>query len=153
MQTSNKGIDLITKFEGLKLAAYYCPSKKITIGYGHTGLVDGVMPYIGMSISKDKAIELLKSDLIRYENDINKMLKITVKQCQFDALVSLAFNIGINAFKESTVLSVVNKKMPSGEVVRAFLMWNKININGKMQVSTGLSNRRKEESQLYCSNY
>lgn len=90
MKTSDLGIQLICRFEGLKTDAYKDAVGIPTIGYGHT---KGVQ--MGMKITKEQAIEFLKEDLVKAENAVNKYnSKYNFSQNQFDALVSFAFNIG-----------------------------------------------------------
>lgn len=91
MKTSDNGINLIKEFEGCKLTAYKCPAGVLTIGYGHTG--SDVKA--GMKITKERATELLKKDLEKFEKHVMKYdSKYHFNQNQFDALVSFAFNIG-----------------------------------------------------------
>ena len=65
MHTSERGIEMIVAFEGIELTAYRCPAGIWTIGVGHTGSVDGEAIYAGMSITREKALDILQSDLIR----------------------------------------------------------------------------------------
>ena len=103
MQTSQNGIDLIKQFEGLRLEAYQCAAGVWTIGWGHT---NGVKK--GDKITLAQAEDFLRSDLEKFENAINNLVKTELNQNQFDALVSFVFNIGINAFKQSTMLKFIN---------------------------------------------
>lgn len=139
MQSSVNCINLIKRYEGLRLTAYKCPSGVWTIGYGHT---KGVKK--GMKISPNKALTLLKEDLVVYENAVNKYVKVPLKQNQFDALVSFTFNCGVGAFRTSTLLKKLNKKDYNG-ASNEFSRWNKS--NGK--VLKGLVRRRKEEKVLF----
>lgn len=139
MKTSKNGIELIKKYEGCRLTAYKCPSNVWTIGYGHT---KGVKK--GMKITKAQAESYLKSDLITYEDTVNKYVKVSINQNQFDALVSFSFNCGMGALKTSALLKKLNKKDYSG-AANEFLRWNKS--NGK--VLNGLTKRRKAERNLF----
>lgn len=141
METSNKGIELIQKFEGLRLIAYKCPAGVWTIGYGHT---EGVQP--NMKIDKAQATQFLKEDLKSSEKYVNQYVKVAINQNQFDALVSFTFNCGCGALKSSTLL----KKLNNGDYAGAaneFLRWNKA--NGK--VLNGLVKRRKAEKELFLT--
>ena len=146
MKTSEKGINLITSHEGLKLSAYKCPAGVWTIGYGHT---KGVKP--GDKITWEKAIELLKEDLIEAENTVNKHLS-GLNQNQFDTLVSFVFNVGSGNFQSSTLLKRA-KINPNDETIAGeFAKYNKAkNKDGVLKVLPGLTKRRKEESELYFS--
>lgn len=139
MRTSQNGINLIKHFEGCKLSAYKCPSGVWTIGYGHT---KGIKQ--GMKISQKQADNYLKDDLKTFEHCINKYVKVTINQNQFDALVSFTFNCGGGALKSSTLLKKLNKKDYSG-AANELLRWNKS--NGK--VLAGLTRRREAEKALF----
>lgn len=89
MVTSDKGIDLITSFEGLVLSAYYDVARVPTIGYGHTSGVN-----IGDTCTKEQAYLWLKEDLKSSESKVSKYSGYNWNQNEFDALVSFAFNIG-----------------------------------------------------------
>lgn len=116
MKISEKGIEFIIKEEGEVLTAYICPAGVWTIGVGHTG--KDVNP--GMKISKEQSRELLKSDLVRFENSVNRSVKVNLAQNKFDALVSFAFNVGTGAFETSTLLKKINVSAPIGEIEEQF---------------------------------
>lgn len=140
MKTSDKGINLIKQFEGLRLKAYKCPAGIWTIGYGHTG---GIVK--GIEITEKLANDFLLNDLVFFENIVNKYVKVQITQNQFDALVSFVFNIGPNAFKESTLLKYVNMQAFS-QVPEQFMRWVK---GGKGEIIQGLVNRRQKEVMLW----
>lgn len=146
MKVSDKGIKLLHQFEGCKLTAYLCPAKVWTIGYGNTFYLDGKPVQEGDTISQDEAEDLFKNILVNFENCVLKGLgKTKVNQNQFDALVSLAYNIGCGNFRKSSVLRFVSLNPNDPAIETAFLMWNKA--GGK--VSRGLQRRREAESELY----
>lgn len=140
MKISKNGLDVIKKYESLKLKAYLCPANILTIGYGHTG--KDVTP--NMSITESKADSLLESDVVFAENAVNKHVTVDITQNQFDALVCFVFNVGADAFKNSTLLKLLNQKLYK-EASEQFIRWNKS--SGK--VLNGLTKRRKEESELF----
>ena len=145
--TSSLGLNLIKKYEGLRLSAYLCPASVVTIGYGTTKYSNGKKVLLGEKLSGEKeATQLLLSTLEPYEAAVNKHLP-NLNQCQFDALVSFAYNLGTGALIKSTLLkkAKVNPNDPS--IVDEFLKWNKA--AGK--VLNGLTNRRREEANLYFS--
>ena len=116
-QVSALGLELIKHYEGCSLKAYVCPSETVTIGYGHTKTAK-----LGQTITKEKAEQLLREDLAWAEKSVGLLVKIKLEQYQFDALVSFVFNVGANAFKNSTLLRCVN----AGEdhnVALQFLRW------------------------------
>lgn len=142
MTTSNNGVAFIKQYEGLVLEAYKAVSSENywTIGYGHYG----ADVFQGMTITEDKALELLKYDLKHFEEGVNECVTITIGQNQFDALVSFAYNCGVNALKTSYLLSMIN----AGnfyEACKEWLLWNKS--GGK--VLLGLTNRRKAEIDMF----
>lgn len=140
---SEAGLKIVKEFEGLELKAYYCPAGILTIGYGSTG------PHVklGMVITEAEAEELLREDLDRFENAVNEMCPLAT-QPQFDAMVSLAFNIGIANFRRSTVLRA-HKAGDHMTAANAFAMWNKAKVKGVLQPLTGLTRRRAAEANLY----
>lgn len=141
MKISDKGIEFLIKEEGEVLTAYKCQAGVWTIGVGHTG--DEVMP--GLKITKEKSRELLKIDLKRFEDVVNKSVKYPIEQYQFDALVSLAFNIGVNAFANSTVVKRINAGADMKDVEEAWKMWRM----GGGKILPVLVARRGREINLY----
>lgn len=144
MKMSSAGLDLVKSFEGLYTKAYRCPAGVWTIGYGHTGKVDGKSIYSGMKITKAKATKLLASDMHVFEKGVEKLVKRKINQHQFDALVSFAFNVGLGNLQKSTLLKYVNQGKFT-EAAGQFLLWNKA--NGK--VLSGLTRRRTAEKKLF----
>lgn len=141
MKISQRGIDLVKKFEGFSATAYKCPAGVWTIGYGST---DGVKQ--GDTIAKADAEKRLISELGYFERVIEKHVKAQLTQCQFDALVSFVYNVGEKAFVRSTML----KKLNSGDYISAtsqFKRWDKA--GGK--VLQGLVRRRRAEADLFDS--
>lgn len=99
MKTGEKGLELIKHFEGLRLWAYQCSAHVWTIGYGHTA---GVRP--GDEISTEQADDFLQQDIAGSERSVGRYVTVPLKQCQFDALVSFAFNLGSGNLRTSTLL-------------------------------------------------
>jgi lysozyme len=146
MKVSSKGLELIKEFEGFSNVAYLCSAKKATIGYGNTFWEDGTPVKIGDQVSKERAETLLKHVVDNFSVAVEVDIKIEVTQNQFDAMVSLAYNIGLGAFKNSTLLRQLNR----GNFVGAsqeFLRWDKS--NGKPL--HGLTRRREREKLLFDS--
>ena len=141
MKVSAKGIALIKQFEGCRLTAYRDTGNVLTVGWGHTG--PDVKP--GMTISQFEADLLLASDL--EDHNISPLLgDAETSQNQFDAMSSLAFNIGLDRFANSTVLR--RHKLGHHHVAaNAFLLW--VYDNGR--IVKGLENRRVAERKLYLS--
>lgn len=142
---SQKGIDLIHSFEQCKLEAYPDPGSRDgtpwTIGWGSTG------PDIkrGTIWTQVQADERFAQDIASFAAKVDALIgDAPTTQNQFDAMCSLAYNIGTSGFAKSTVL----RKHKAGDypgAARAFLLWNKN--DGK--VMRGLTRRRLAESDLY----
>ena len=147
MKLSDTGINLITKFEGLKLEAYVCPAGVATIGYGTTRYPDKSKVRIGDKLpSKEKAIELFKVNLKEYEDSVSGLLyNVLINQNQYDALVSFVYNLGTGAFAGSTLLRKIKLNPNDLTIKDEFNKW--VNVSGKP--SNGLIRRRKEEAALY----
>ena len=137
MKTSDLGIQLICRFEGLKTDAYKDAVGVPTIGYGHT---KGVQ--MGMKITKEQAIEFLKEDLVKAEKAVNKYNdKYNFSQNQFDALVSFAFNIGSIDQLTAKGTRTIEK------IAECIPKYNKAG-GKKLQ---GLVNRRQAELEMFKS--
>ena len=143
-KTATRGIELIKEFEGCRLTAYKCPAGVLTIGYGHTGTVDGKAVASGMTITAAKATELLRADLAKFEAAVNSYVTAPITQNMFDALVSFTYNCGAGALKSSTLLKKLNARDYDGAAAE-FPKWNKV--GGK--VLNGLVRRRAREQQLF----
>ena len=137
MRKINKsGLNLIKKYEGCKLTSYICPAGVLTIGYGHTG--KDVKP--NQTISKKKAINLLKKDLARFERHVQSYNYIYEwTDNEFSALVSFAFNIG-----NIDQLTAYGTRTRS-QIRTAMLKY--VKANGK--TLQGLVKRRKAELKLF----
>lgn len=145
MKMSSKGLDLVKSFEGLYTKAYLCPAGVWTIGYGHTGKVDGKPISSGMVITAAKATKLLADDMNVFEKGVERAVKVKLNQNQFDALVSFSFNCGLGALNQSTLLKLLNKNKYE-DASKEFLKWNK----GGGRVLAGLTRRREAEKKLFC---
>ena len=148
MKISSKGLELIKEFEGLSLKPYLDVVNIPTIGWGNTFYEDGTKVTLkDQPVTKERANELLEVIANRdFADKIFPSIKVKVTQNQFDAMVSLAYNIGAGSFLKSTLL----KKVNAGDFIGAsneFLRWNKA--GGKELL--GLTKRREREKQLFLS--
>jgi lysozyme len=144
MQASDTAIQLIRRFEGFRAAPYLCPSGVPTIGYGHTaGVTMAAKP-----ITEEQATVLLAADLARFERAVEEAIRIPLEQHEFDALVSFVFNIGVSAFRTSTLVRYLNGGDRSAAAVE-FERWNKGRVRGTLIPLTGLSLRRTAERRLF----
>ncbi|MGJ0302440.1 lysozyme [Aliarcobacter cryaerophilus] len=148
MKISAMGLELIKEFEGFSANAYLCPAKIPTIGYGNTFYANGTKVKLGEQISKTDALELLEKVVNKdFADKIFPLIKVKVSQNEFDAMVSLAYNIGVGNFSKSTLLKKVNANDFDGASFE-FLKWNKS--GGKELL--GLTRRRKREHDLFKIN-
>lgn len=141
-RVSDALIGVLKGFEGVRLTAYPDPATNgdpWTIGVGHTG------PDVrkGLTITATRADELLRADLAKFETGVEALAPKTT-QGQFDALVSLAFNIGLGNLGSSTLIKLHNAGDYAG-AAEQFGRWNKA--AGK--VMAGLTRRRAAEAQIY----
>lgn len=143
MKTSKEGVELIKKFEGSRRTMYKDVVGLPTIGVGHL-ITEKDKHLLTQMLSEEEIDDLLRKDLERFEYAVNS-ISIKLKQNEFDALVSLAFNIGTSAFVSSTLAKKLRTKHLREEVAAEFLCWNKA---GGKEVA-GLTRRRKAERELF----
>lgn len=154
MIASPNAYSLIKQFEGLRLNAYLCAAGRLTIGWGHC---KGVK--LGDTINEAQAVTFLREDIANFESQLLKALNadaIEIKQCEFDALICFAFNLGSTNLVNSTLWH----KLKAGDTAGAskqFTSWiyakRTIKINGKNYTINeplrGLCARRLSESSLF----
>ena len=146
MKINAAGLDLIKRWEGLRLTAYQDSVGVWTIGYGHTAEAGPPAPKAGMKITEKEAADILARDLGQYERAVTKAVSIMPSANQFAAMVSLCYNIGPTNFAKSSVVRLLNVGQPR-EAADAFLLWNKA--GGK--VLKGLTARREDEKKLFLT--
>lgn len=146
MEMSNNGLTLLKNFEGCELIAYQDSVGVWTIGYGWTQPVNGKPVGKGMTITQEAADNLLRSGVVQYEKGVTGLVKVTVNQNQFDALVDFAYNLGVKSLEGSTLLKKLNAADSQG-AADEFPKWNKA--GGK--VLNGLVKRRAAERSLFLS--
>ena len=144
MKTSQSGISLIKGFEGKRLNAYYDGVGVWTIGFGTIKYPNGVRVKKGDTCTEAQAESYLKNDLVKFENAINRLVKVPLNQNQFDALSSFTYNLGETNLSSSTLLKKLNAKDYAGTADQ-FPRWNKA--GGK--VMNGLTRRREAERILF----
>ena len=138
---SPAALHLIKHYEGLKLEAYQDSVGVWTIGWGHTKTAK-----CGMVVTKSQAEQLLLDDIAEHARGVAGALKVKVKQHQFDALVSFAFNLGVGALKGSTMLKLINDGNESA-AANQFDRW--VYAGGKKL--GGLVKRRTSERILFVT--
>jgi lysozyme len=135
------GLDLIKRYEDFRPKPYDDGTGTITIGYGHTRTK--IMP---ASITEEGATELLVEDLDYFEGIVQREVRVPVNRNQYAALVSLVFNIGEGAFRNSTLL----KKLNNGNYQAAANEFEKWTKAGQQELK-GLVRRREAEKQLFIT--
>lgn len=140
MKLSAAGLDEIARREGFS-AYRYQDADGFSIGFGHY-----ILPgdFFHEPLSRDEGLRLLKSDAAIAERAVQAYVRVAISQSQFDALVSLTYNIGTNAFKKSTLLKLLNAGDVSGALAQ-FAVWNK----SQGAVLPVLVARRADEAQQF----
>lgn len=153
MKISEKGIKLIQSFESCKLTAYKDVKGIPTIGWGNTYYENGKPVKMGEKITQERANSLFKVILERFEKDVTSLVKSSINQNQFDALVSFAYNVGSDidsdsiaeGLGDSTLLKKVNTNPNDPNIRTEMLKW----INKGSSFEKGLRRRREAEANLY----
>lgn len=143
---SQSGAEFIARWEGFEPEAYRDIAGVWTIGYGHTGPDVGA----GMRVTRAQALALLKQDATKAVRAVNSLVRAPLKQNQFDALVSLVYNIGENNFATSTTLRELNAGNYA-KAAEAIELFNKATIGGRLQYVQGLANRRAAEKEKFLA--
>jgi lysozyme len=148
MIPSKKAYELIIRWEGFRAKPYLCSAGVWTIGYGTTYYENGKrVTKNDPAISEARAMQILcyivEKDKVA---GLNRYLNRPVRQHQFDALTSFVYNVGLEAFRTSTMLRLINK----GDMLEAAHQFDRwVFADGKK--SKGLMNRRKSEKLLFLS--
>jgi lysozyme len=139
---SNNGLNFLKSLEGYKNKAYKDIRGLWTIGVGH--LIDMINEknLLSKTLTDSEVNKLLDKDLDRFEKAVDDTITVPLNQHQKDALVSFAFNVGINAFKNSTLAKVINAHGSPDQIIRAFSMYRTPAI---------LANRRAKEARLFLT--
>jgi len=145
-KTNTAGVEIIKHFEGLRTTAYLDPVGILTIGYGHTSAAGPPTVYPGMTITAAEAEAILRRDLNLFEQGVDEVLTIATNEDQFSAMVSFSFNVGLGAFRDSTLLRKHNSADFAGAAAE-FRRW----VYADGQVLPGLVRRREAERALYLS--
>ncbi len=146
MTISDKGLELIKKYEGFRSKVYKDAVGLPTIGFG-TLIDTKEEQYLKTKIiTEAEATQLLKYDVAKFEKAINDLVNVTLNQNQYDSLCTFTYNVGIGNFKSSTLLKLINQSKFK-EAAEQFVRWNKA--GGKELV--GLTKRRLSEKELFLS--
>lgn len=151
MKVSENAIKLIKEFEGFSSKLYRCPAGKLTIGYGHVVFGDAEIFKYKSGISEFEASQLIKQDCLRFEEFINTKLKVDY-QSEFDALVSLLYNIGIERFKRSRAYTLLKARDFGAAVFQMFDAKEGF-VKCDDKILKGLVARRQAEYELWFKDY
>jgi lysozyme len=154
MQISDAGLDLIKREEKFMPRRYYCEAGRPTIGYGHV-ILPTEQHYNTATLTEPQAAALLRQDIgLKYGRHVSNSVRRVPTQHQYDAMVSLCFNIGTGGFSKSSVLRLFNAGQNNPATIRlAFGAWNKVTVPNTLQLreSKGLTLRRAREAALYLA--
>lgn len=143
MKISQEGIDLIKRFEGFRSKPYKCPAGVWTIGYGTTRGVTETTK----EITEAEGERMLREAVAADERRLAELLPTTLMQNQYDAICSFVYNVGVAAFRHSTLFRLVCTFPNDGKRIKAeFGRW--VHAGGKRL--DGLVARRAAEAELYC---
>tara|TARA_R110000850_G_scaffold78676_1_gene170026 strand:- start:887 stop:1366 length:480 start_codon:yes stop_codon:yes gene_type:complete len=139
------GIEFIKKHEGYRSKAYKDSAEIWTIGYGSIRLNGRAVKHDDV-VTEAQAMNQMILDLETFEHAVNEHVTVYLSQRQYSALVSFTYNVGHNAFRNSTLLKKLNQSDYSA-VASELMKW----VNAGGHVVQGLVNRRKDESDLFLS--
>lgn len=141
-------VELIQKYEGLRLQAYLCPAGVPTIGYGLTKYADGSSVKLGDEITENQAVAYLLEEIEVLVKWLQKAIQAPLSNNEFCALISFVYNIGFGAFYISTMRKYINDpRIPRWKAGDEFDRW----IYAKGKILPGLAKRRMDEKQLFLS--
>jgi lysozyme len=143
LTASRAAFDLIASFEGFRTRAVQAPDGQWTLGFGHTATARE-----GLSVTRTEAEDLLRWDLLPIEDTLRQVALTPLSQNQFDALVSFAFNIGLENFKGCDVLKYLNQGQPIAAAL-SLHAWRRAPVNGRILTIDALVRRRAAESALF----
>jgi lysozyme len=146
---SKVAINLIKEFEGFKDYAYIDTDGTPVIGYG-LSRIGGIPVQIGDRISPTQADAALNTHLREIHRELDKAIKVDLSDRQLSAVTSLAYNVGVDSVKSSTLVEKINAEDYIG-AADEFLRWDKANMQGALVQMAGLTRRRTAERQLFLS--
>ena len=143
MRTSKAGTNFIKGFEQLKLVPYKCSGGWWTIGYGHA-ISKTEKPY--WEVTEEMAEWFLEKDVAKSEGAVDRLIRVSLTQNQFDALVSFTFNLGGGALQRSTLRQKLNRG-EYDEIPDEFMKW----VRAGGFVLKGLVRRRTAEGRIFMT--
>ena len=147
MKASEKCLKMLAHHEGVRQKPYKCPAGLWTVGVGHL-IGDGksLPDSWNRTFSLEEVYAILAKDVERFERGVERYITIPLKQGEFDAIISFAFNLGLGTLQKSTLRQKLNRGDKEG-AIESLLKYNKA--GGK--ILKGLDNRRKDEAALFLS--
>jgi lysozyme len=149
MKASEQCLKLLAHHEGVRRKPYRCPAGLWTVGVGHL-IGDGrsLPDSWNRTFSLEEVYAILAQDVVRFERGVSRLITLPLKQYEFDAILSFAFNLGLGTLQKSTLRQKLNRGDKEG-AIESLLKYNKA--GGK--VLKGLDNRRKDEAALFMGKY
>lgn len=142
---TNRCIELVKKFEGFSPKIYLCPAGYLTVGYGHVVIPSEREKFEGRIITEQEAEKMLIEDLLKTEICVMKLLNyMLLHPYCYDALISFTFNVGIYAFRASTL----RRKILSNQLNEAVEQFGRWVYAGGRKLN-GLIRRRQAEKELF----
>jgi lysozyme len=126
MEISEAGVAVLREREGCELTAYYDTADPpvLTLGVGHTAAAGEPIPYEGQTITQEEADDIFDEDLDIYEAAVRNAVTAPMAQNEYDAFVSICFNIGQSGFATSTFVQRFNDGASKSEVAEAISWWD-----------------------------
>ena len=124
MKTSQDGLKQLADREGMRTKAYRDTRGIWTIGIGHTSAAGPPDVHEGLELSEQEVLDLFARDIKQYEDAVNRAIKIPLKQNQFDALVSICYNIGVGGFTKSSMVRDINAGADGDTIDADIMKWN-----------------------------
>ena len=124
MKTSQDGLKQLADREGMRTKAYRDTRGIWTIGIGHTSAAGPPDVHEGLELSEQEVLDLFAKDIKQYEDAVNRAIKIPLKQNQFDALVSICYNIGVGGFTKSSMVRDINAGADGDTIDADIMKWN-----------------------------
>jgi len=145
MKASKKCLEMLAHHEGVRQKPYKCPAGLWTVGVGHL-IGDGksLPDSWNRTFSLEEVYAILAKDVERFERGVSRYITVPLKQCEYDAIISFSFNLGLGVLQRSTLRQALNRGDKEA-AIESLLKYNKA--GGK--ILKGLDNRRKDEAALF----
>ena len=153
MNINQEGLDFIEAMEGgLKTSAYLDSANIPTIGIGCIFMSPTIRVKMGDTITLEQGQQMFQKEIVNVVSCANNSIKSILEQNKFNAIISFIYNVGCYNFQTSTLLKKINVNPNDPTIFQEFQKWDKEMVNGQMEVSQGLLNRRNKEIALWFNN-